>query len=156
MNYWRLGLAVLVVTTAIVGTYGFTTVQSERNADVSVAEDPDAYLAVDYGGDAADGEPVTIANGTSGTVLVVTNNLGQTVDLTLLSASSGPAVNNVRLGSSGRNVIDGESVDVVADTECDSSTQTYVELRLRAESSDDEAVSIELSRSITVTCQVSS
>jgi len=80
-NHLRVVLLLFVVAAAIVGTSGFSVIQAERSTDVAVVDDNQAYLVIETTGN-------EIKNGSTGTVLTVTNQFAEPVEVTATSTES--------------------------------------------------------------------
>ncbi len=74
MNHRRAIVGLFVVSMLVAGTAAYDVARSDRPVEVTVADDEEAYLSFE-----PTDEP--IENGTTGTALVITNRLGQPVDL---------------------------------------------------------------------------
>mgnify|MGYP006276002619 CR=1 FL=1 len=85
IDHGRAVLAMFVIAALIVGTAGYDTIQGDRSADVDVANDTDAYLALQETG-------TGIENGSTGNVLEVTNQFGTSIDVTITDVSTSDGV----------------------------------------------------------------
>ena len=146
MNHRRAILALFVLASLIAGTAGYTTIQAERSVDVAVADEGEAFLAVE-----AVSPTPEIRNGTSEAAFEVTNQLGRQVDLTVRESYADGSVGLESVADGGRETaIDhGTSKNVTA--RCTGTTDGTLEVTVRAESDDGE-VSVRIVRSTDVTC----
>lgn len=145
MNHRRAILALFALAALIAGTAGYTTIQAERSVDVAVAEEGEAFLAVE-------GLHPTVDNGTSEPAFEVTNQLGRSVDLTVRESYADGSVGLESVAGDGREttVGDGRSKNVTA--RCTDTTDGTLEVTVRAESDDGE-VSVRIVRSTEVDCE---
>ena len=145
MNHRRAILALFALAALIAGTAGYTTIQAERSVDVAVADEGEAFLAVE-------GQAPTVENGSAGTAFVVTNQLGRQVDLTIRESYADGSVGLGAVADGGREtrIGDGNSKDVTA--RCTGTTDGTLEVTVRAESDDGE-ISVRIVRSTEVDCE---
>lgn len=145
MNHRRAILALFALAALIAGTAGYTTIQAERSVDVAVADEGEAFLAVE-------GQAPTVENGSAGTAFVVTNQLGRQVDLTIRESYADGSVGLGAVADGGREtrIGDGNSTDVTA--RCTGTTDGTLEVTVRAESDDGE-ISVRIVRSTEVDCE---
>ena len=141
MNHRRVILSLFVIAAVITGTAGYSSIQAERSVDVAVANEGDAFLAVE-------GQSPSIQNGTSEDAFEVTNQLGQPVDLTVQVLTAG---GDVELGSVPEETIDGDGATADIDARCTGTQDGTLEITVRAESSDGD-VMVQVDRSTMVTC----
>lgn len=147
MNHRRAILALFALAALIAGTAGYTTIQAERSVDVAVADEGEAFLAVE-----AVSPTPEIRNGSAGTAFVVTNQLGRQVDLTVRESYADGSVGLGAVADGGRETTigDGNSNDVTA--RCTGTTDGTLEVTVRAESDDGE-ISVRIVRSTEVDCE---
>jgi hypothetical protein len=145
VNHRRAILALFALAALIAGTAGYTTIQAERSVDVAVADEGEAFLAVE-------GQAPTVENGSAGTAFVVTNQLGRQVDLTIRESYADGSVGLGAVADGGRETTigDGNSNDVTA--RCSGTTDGTLEVTVRAESDDGE-ISVRIVRSTEVDCE---
>lgn len=145
MNHRRAILALFALAALIAGTAGYTTIQAERSVDVAVADEGEAFLAVE-------GQAPTVENGSAGTAFVVTNQLGRQVDLTVRESYADGSVGLGAVADGGREttIDDGNSTDVTA--RCTGTADGTLEVTVRAESDDGE-ISVRIVRSTEVDCE---
>ena len=141
MNHRRVILSLFVIAAVITGTAGYSSIQAERSVDVAVANEGDAFLAVE-------GQSPSIQNGTSEDAFEVANQLGQPVDLTVQVLTAG---GDVELGSVSKETIDGDGATADIDARCTGTDGGTLEITVRAESSDGD-VMVQVDRSTMVTC----
>lgn len=142
IDHGRAVLALFVIAALIVGTAGYDSVQSERSADVNVANDADAYLALEPTG-------TSIENGSTGTVLVATNQFGTSVDVsyTDVSTSDGVAVQGLTATSLGTG--ETSSLEVTCTTASDGTVTVDIE-------ATGDGIAFEKTETIAVSCEGSS
>jgi uncharacterized protein YcfJ len=144
VNHRRAILALFALAALIAGTAGYTTIQAERSVDVAVADEGEAFLAVE-------GQTPTVENGSAEPAFEVTNQLGRQVDLTVRESYADGSVGlGAVAGGERETTIDhGNSKNVTA--RCTGTTDGTLEVTVRAESDDGE-VSVRIVRSTDVTC----
>ncbi|WP_227130681.1 hypothetical protein [Halorubellus salinus] len=124
IDHGRAVLALFVIAALIVGTAGYDSIQSERSADVNVANDADAYLALEETG-------TPIENGSTGPVLVVTNQFGTNVDISVTVESTSE---NVTSGSlTAEDLGPGKSVELQATCESNESGELIAEIEAQGD-----------------------
>jgi uncharacterized protein YcfJ len=146
VNHRRAILALFALAALIAGTAGYTTIQAERSVDVAVADEGEAFLAVE-----AVSPPPEVENGSAEPAFEVTNQLGRQVDLTVRESYADGSVGlGAVAGGERETTIDhGNSKNVTA--RCTGTTDGTLEVTVRAESDDGE-VSVRIVRSTDVTC----
>jgi hypothetical protein len=145
VNHRRAILALFALAALIAGSAGYTTIQAERSVDVAVADEGEAFLAVE-------GQAPTVENGSSGTAFNITNRLGHQVALTVRESYADGSVELGAVTDGGREttIDDGNSTDVTA--RCTGTTDGTLEVTVRAESGDGE-ISVRIVRSTEVDCR---
>ena len=145
MNHRRAILALFALAALIAGTAGYTTIQAERSVDVAVADEGEAFLAVER-------LSPQMHNGSSKAAFEVTNQLGRQVDLTVRESAADGSVELGSVAGGGREtaIDDGGSKEVSA--RCTGTTGGTLEITVRAESDDGE-VSVRIVRSTEVGCE---
>ncbi|WP_323676729.1 hypothetical protein [Halorubellus sp. PRR65] len=141
MNHGRIVLAMFVIAALIVGTAGYDSIQGDRSADVEVANDADAYLALEETG-------ATIENGSTGEVLRLTNQFGTTVDLVITDVETSSGVTNEGLNRSTRDPGKTATLNVT----CTSASTGIITVDIEA---TGDGISFQTTRTITVACQSS-
>jgi hypothetical protein len=149
VNHRRAIVGLFVISMLVAGTAAYDVARSDRPAEVTVADDGEAYLAFD---DDVDDEP--IENGTVGAAFEVTNSLGQSVELSATVMSS-DSVSFEKLNASGET---GDEVDLATDetasveVRCDDSATTDT-FDLTVEFvAEGDGLSVEATRTIEVRC----
>jgi hypothetical protein len=139
IDHRRAVLALFVVAALIVGTAGYDSVQSERSADVNVATDADAYLALEPTG-------TTIENESTGPVLKLTNQFGTSVDVSItdLSTNGGVAVQGLTDTSLGTG--DATSLEVTCTTANDGTVTVDIE-------ATGDGIAFETTETVAVSCE---
>jgi len=136
-----------ISTASAYETGAFDTVAGERPFDIATADDDEALLGVDIqGGTGDDGDPVTL--------LTLTNRFDgplESISASIVSPSSVP-VDAARLDVPTR-LNPGESAPITVPLACSSDAGASVEVSITASGPDE---SVELTRSVPVTCQVPS
>lgn len=141
MNHRRAILALFVVAATIMGTTGYSTVQSERTVDVQVTDtDANAYLGIEETGTA-------IENGTTGTVVELTNQFGESVDLSIRMTTSEDITNR---GLTDRTIDPGETAAL--EVRCRDSQTSAGTIAVDVEASGDGVSFEKLDREVTVMC----
>lgn len=145
MNHRRAILALFALAALIAGTAGYTTIQAERSVDVAVADEGEAFLAVE-------GQAPTVENGSAGTAFVVTNQLGRQVDLTVRESYADGSVGLGAVADGGRETRIGDGSPKNVTARCTGTTDGTLEVTVRAESDDGE-ISVRIVRSTEVDCE---
>jgi hypothetical protein len=149
MDHGRVVLSLFVVAALIVGTAGYDSIQGDRSADVDVANDADAYLALEETGN-------TIQNGKAGTVLLLRNQFGTSVDLSITDVSTTDGVTYQGLQVSGVDTGDtatlGTGDTARLQVECTSHSDGSITVDIEA---TGDGISFETSRTVTVSCESS-
>lgn len=145
MNHRRAILALFALAALIAGTAGYTTIQAERSVDVAVADEGEAFLAVE-------GQAPTVENGSAGTAFVVTNQLGRQVDLTIRESYADGSVGLGAVADGGRETRIGDGSPKNVTARCTGTTDGTLEVTVRAESDDGE-ISVRIVRSTEVDCE---
>ena len=145
MNHRRAILALFALAALIAGTAGYTTIQAERSVDVAVADEGEAFLAVE-------GQAPTVENGSAGTAFVVTNQLGRQVDLTIRESYADGSVGLGAVADGGRETRIGDGSPKNVTARCTGTTDGTLEMTVRAESDDGE-ISVRIVRSTEVDCE---
>lgn len=146
MNHRRAIVGLFVISMLVAGTAAYDVARSDRPAEVTVADDGEAYLSFD---DDGGGEP--IENGTVGAAFEVTNSLGQSVELSATVMSS-DSVSFEKLNASDET---GEEVSLATDetasveVRCDDSADGTLTVKFVAEG---DGLSVEATRTIEVRC----
>lgn len=139
MNHQRVVLGLFVVAALIVGTAGYDTIRADRSVDVAVADDDEAYLAIERTGDA-------IPNGETGPILSITNHLGTAVGLDVVSRDVPDGVSDLVLS---RDRL-GTETETTLRARCAAAGEHSVDVRIEAEG---HAVSVKVEeRDVTVDC----
>ena len=76
MNHKQGILCLFIIAATIMGTAGYSTIQSDRRVDVQVAGDDEAYLVIDETKNKID-------NGSTGEPLELTNQFAESVELSI-------------------------------------------------------------------------
>lgn len=147
MNHRRAILALFALAALIAGTAGYTTIQAERSVDVAVADEGEAFLAVE-----AVSPTPEVDNGSAELAFEVTNQLGRRVDLTVRESYADGSVGlGAVAGGERETTIDhGNSRNVTA--RCTGTADGTLEVTVRAESDDGE-ISVRIVRSTEVDCE---
>lgn len=143
MRHRRLILALFVLATAITGTAGYSAIQAERSVDVTVADNENAYLAVES-------LNPSVENGSTGDALRVTNQFGREVDLSIQEVDTTGSVAYDSLNGSDDELGAGHSVSVVV--RCSGTNNGTLDVMLFAESDDNE-LSVRTMQEVAVTCE---
>lgn len=146
MRHRRLILALFVLATVITGTAGYSAIQAERSVDVTVADDEDAYLAVENTND-------SITNGSTSSVLRVTNQFGREVDLTVDDIETTGSVEYESVNGANDEVTLGATGDTaVINASCAGTDDGELEVMLIVESDDNE-LSVRTMQVIDISCK---
>lgn len=145
MRHRRLILALFVLATVITGTAGYSAIQAERSVDVTVADDEDAYLAVENTND-------SITNGSTSSVLRVTNQFGREVDLTVddIETTGSVEYESVNGANDGVTLVTGDTA--VINASCAGTDDGELEVMLIVESDDNE-LSVRTVQVIDISCK---
>lgn len=147
MRHRRLILALFVLATVITGTAGYSAIQAERSVDVTVADDEDAYLAVENTND-------SITNGSTSSVLRVTNQFGREVDLTVDDIETTGSVEYESVNGANDEVTleaTGDDRTAVINASCAGTDDGELEVMLIVESDDNE-LSVRTMQVIDISC----
>jgi len=142
MDHGRTVLALFVVAALIVGTAGYDSIQSERSADVEVADDADAYLALEETG-------ATIQNGSTGDVLELTNQFGTSIDVSVTDVSTSGGVTNQGLTASSL----GTGATAAIEVSCTSDSDGTITVDIEAAG---DGIRFETTKTVAVECESSS
>ena len=148
MKHRRLILALFVLATVITGTAGYSAIQAERSVDVTVADGEDAYLAVENTND-------SITNGSTSSVLRVTNQFGREVDLTVDDIETTGSVEYESVNGANDKVTlgaTGEDRTAVINASCTGTDDGELEVMLIVESDDNE-LSVRTMQVIDISCE---
>ena len=145
MRHRRLILALFVLATVITGTAGYSAIQAERSVAVTVADDEDAYLAVENTND-------SITNGSTSSVLRVTNQFGREVDLTVddIETTGSVEYESVNGANDGVMLVTGDTA--VINASCAGTDDGELEVMLIVESDDNE-LSVRTVQVIDISCK---
>jgi hypothetical protein len=142
VNHRRAIVGLFVISALVAGTAAYDVARSDRPAEVVVADDDEAYLSF---------EPTdeTVANGSTGTVLVVTNHLGRPVDL---RAEETTAAGDVSLaGLNGSDLGTGEHAGVRVS--CAGSAESGSHTVTVEFTATGDGASVETTREVAVECE---
>jgi hypothetical protein len=139
IDHGRAVLALFVIAALIVGTAGYDSIQGDRSADVEVASDADAYLGIQETGN-------TIPNGSTGSVLVLTNQFGTSVDLRISDVTTSDNVTNEGLTTSTLGAGDTAALEVT----CTSASDGTITVDIEA---SGDGISFETTKTVAVSCK---
>jgi hypothetical protein len=147
VNHRRAILALFALAALIAGSAGYTTIQAERSVDVAVADEGEAFLAVE-----AVSPTLEVKNGSAEPAFNITNRLGRQVALTVRESYADGSVELGAVAGGGREttIDNGNSTNVTA--RCTGTTDGTLEVTVRAESGDGE-ISVRIVRSTEVDCK---
>lgn len=145
MRHKRLILALFVLATVITGTAGYSAIQAERSVDVTVADDENAYLAVENTND-------SIENGSTRGVLRVTNQFGRDVDLAVEDVETTGSVEYDSVGGTNGDVTLHAGEDEEIKASCTGTSDGKLEVMLFVES-DDEELSVRTMQVVDISCK---
>ena len=147
MRHRRLILALFVLATVITGTAGYSAIQAERSVDVTVADGEDAYLAVENTND-------SITNGSTSSVLRVTNQFGREVDLTVddIETTGSVEYESVNGANDKVTLATGDDRTAVINASCTGTDDGELEVMLIVESDDNE-LSVRTMQVIDISCE---
>jgi len=142
VNHRRVIVGLFVVSLLVAGTAAYDVARSDRPAEVSVADDADAYLGI---------EPTdrTITNGSSGPVLEVTNRVGTGIDLTVDPTEE----TGVTFDGPDETTLGPDETSAI-DAECEGGADGTLAADLTA-TGEDGSVTIETDERVTVDCEPS-
>jgi hypothetical protein len=145
VRHKRLILALFVLATVITGTAGYSAIQAERSVDVTVADDENAYLAVENTND-------SIENGSTRGVLRVTNQFGRDVDLAVEDVETTGSVEYDSVGGTNGDVTLHAGEDEEIKASCTGTSDGKLEVMLFVES-DDEELSVRTMQVVDISCK---
>lgn len=145
MRHRRLILALFVLATVITGTAGYSAIQAERSVDVTVADNENAYLAVES-------LDQSVENGSTGDALRVTNQFGREVDLSVQETDTTGSVAYESLKDSGNEVALGAGDKVSVVVRCRGTSDGTLDVMLFAESDDNE-LSVRTMQEVDISCE---
>ena len=136
------GILCLFITAAtIMGTAGYSTIQSDRTVDVQVAGDDEAYLVINE-------TRSTIDNGSTGTPLELTNQFAESVELSISVKSTQGDITSEGLNRT--NIDPGEAAALQVKCEDTQTSDGTITVDITA---DGDEVSFETSdRDVAVAC----
>ncbi|WP_199058289.1 hypothetical protein [Halorubrum sp. C191] len=128
----------------ITGTAGYSAIQAERSVDVTVADDENAYLAVENTND-------SIENGSTRGVLRVTNQFGQEVDLAVEDVETTGSVEYESENGANDEVTLATSETAEINASCAGTNDGTLEVMLIIESDDNE-LSVRTMQVVDISC----
>ncbi|WP_199719448.1 hypothetical protein [Halorubrum sp. Atlit-26R] len=129
----------------ITGTAGYSAIQAERSVDVTVADDENAYLAVENTND-------SIETGSTRGVLRVTNQFGREVDLTVDDVETTGSVEYDSVGGTNSDVTLHADEDEEIKASCTGTSDGKLEVMLFVES-DDKELSVRTMQVVDISCE---
>ncbi|EMA09921.1 MULTISPECIES: hypothetical protein [Haloarcula] len=145
MNHQRLILSLFVLAAVITGTAGYSSIQAQRSVDVTVANNEDAYLAVET-------HNPEIPNGTDASALTITNRFDREIDLSVQEVTTTGSISYDSLSDSDE-LGTGDSTNV--DVTCDGTQDGRISTVLFAEG-DNREISVRTMQEVYIECTAQS
>ncbi|TKX72910.1 hypothetical protein EXE46_15105 [Halorubrum sp. GN11_10-6_MGM] len=144
MRHRRLILALFVLATVITGTAGYSAIQAERSVDVTVADDGNAYLAVEN-------QNNSVENGSTEGVLSVTNQFGREVELTVDDVETTGSVEYDSVDGATSDVTLSADEQAMINASCTGTDDGELEVMVFVESDDNE-LSVRTMQVVEISC----
>lgn len=145
-NHPRFILLLFVVAAAVMGTSGYSVIQAERSSSVEAVDDDRAYLKIVETGS-------EISNGSTGTVLEVTNRFAEPVDLEVVTTEVSGGVTAEGFSGTSSNEITvkiGDSHTAKLEAGCSDANDGTISIKLTA---TGDSTSFETERDVAVSCK---
>ena len=148
MKHQRQILSLFVLAAVITGTAGYSSIQAQRSVDVAVANDEDAYLAVET-------HNQVITNGTTDSALTITNQFGRELALSVQDVTTTGSVKYDSLDNSRDRVPIETGDEINVSVTCDGTSDGTISTVIFAESDDGE-ISVRTMQDVIITCNAGS